>query len=344
MSLSAMADEQSGSWKSRYGISELCDNPIFVQPLYFGPAPGELAGVNNDESAAFNNRYVQLTGEWHFAEKMDLCERERQQLRHILGYDASVSGDYDNGALLKVSVNPIDGCGALVVYRIYRRYGEQYPENVLAVYDGEANLLDAVMVGMGGEIGAAIATEPHGAFTQAREGSQTVRIADDAKSFVFSRGIEYHATVDGRDKFFIGAIEYHYAIDPFGKITLKEKELKEAPTGINATALSLIELRQQPLSAVSLAKALSMAAKCLAIEPLKPYYADYVARLCVSDPTAFFKYVYTNRAKAKPMVNALKASFNDEPIGPRITIDALRELIEQLPAAQRSYFTRQLLQ
>lgn len=342
--IAAVADNSnSKSWKPRYGISELCDNPIFIQPLYFGPEPGQLAGVNNDESAAFGNRFVELSPDWHFAPKMELCQQERDRLAHILGYHSSATGNFDRRAVLKVSVNPIDGCGAMVVYRVYGGQGNDSPEQVLTIYDGEANLLDAITLGKQTEMETVAAVTPHGPYTPGREESQVIKIDEEAKTFIFSRGIGYKYPKDGREQFEIGAIEYHYVTDPFGKITLKRKESDKAPSGINADALALMELRQQPLSVNILPKLLA-GAKYFKNEALKPLYCDLVAREFVRNPQAFAKFVYANRAKAKVLLDALKVSndtFNSD-FAPHISQEALADIVEQLPAAQRAYFAKQL--
>lgn len=242
---------QQGDWKKKYDLDPTCDNPVFTRPDREVPG-GRVdgAGINMNDGEAYQSYWIDFGSEWHYAPKLSLCRAEAEQWHRIAGVapldvknESSWAGDLPQ--LLKFNVKPLNGCGALVVYRVFHDGHEV--EQFIATYDGKGQLTDVMSMGDSKLIDLVFAAKPHTGFEPAsgRWWRISGKIKKDSTNVFTLEYSNYYERADGKKTDW--KMHRRYVVDEQGVIHL-DSLVQNDTLQFNRDALELMELRFRPRS------------------------------------------------------------------------------------------------
>jgi len=287
---------QDNSWKSDYGIPAECNNPVFTKPTRTVPGGRvEGAGINMNDGQAYQDHFVRLSSEWHYAPKLPVSEAEVPAITKVIAKRAA--GDGNLGLknrveeMPKICVKRIHGCNALVIYRVldYEREAEQY----LVSYDASGKMVDYMSLGYLTQIDQAFQAEPHGQYKASGHWEESNVEIDKEKPHCFVVKMRNHYK-DMNDKGVDWTMNRHYSIDAKGLITLVKVDENNAPA-INAVARELMEMRLTPMSRFSdlMTRLHKVQPKVGNNEEFREAFNEMLEHLYAYDPQRFLTWVYT---------------------------------------------------
>ena len=306
----------SDNWRSKVGLPQDCTNPIFTMPSRMNPA-GRVrgAGINMNDGEAYTSRYVGFSSEWHYAPKLSLCQQEKAAMPQVMGlfFDEHLTPQLQEP--LKFCVRVHHGCGAVVVYRAFNnyRYTNVQSDNLeqfIAVYDEDARLTDAMMMGYDGDLTQILSIEPHKQYTPpVNMGSHDMQFDETGEHFTIRRYTYLKDHGEGVPEM-VEMMRY-YTITPEGKIRLdkvtnnsenhsKKNDKPGAPIEEVASpaAVDMLEMMLTPMSDPQMLPRLD---KCCAALLNNEAVGERLMHLGMMvynrDPKAFLEYAYENRAK-----------------------------------------------
>lgn len=245
MALGTLNCNADDGWKSRYGLQG-CDNPIFTRPDHEVPGGRvEGAGINMNDGEAYTNHYIDLSGEWHYAPKLNYAPIEVNTIHRVLGtaHNKEHPEYFDQGTL-KFNAKRINGNGALVSYRAGAMGGGDLYQYI-ATYDAKGNLVDALMMGNEFTIDDLFKVEPHGNYTLDGHWSGIEGKINNEQPSRFTLTLKNRYKVDGKRIEWSMTRTYH--VDAKGIIHLDNVTSENAPK-FNTTALEMTEMSLTPVA------------------------------------------------------------------------------------------------
>ena len=315
----------SDDWRAQVGLPTDCDNPVFTRPFRMNSSSRvEGAGICMNDGEAYTTSYVGFSSEWHYAPKLPLCDKEKEVMPRVMGL--FVPEHYEGRPLepLKFCVRVHHGCGAVVVYRAFDnyRYTNIHSDNLeqfIAVYDGEGNLTDAMMMGYEGDLHEILSIEPHKDYQAPyNTGRHDLDFDKTGEHFTISRYCYLKEVAKGvPDKV---EMKRYYTITPDGKIHLdkitngsedynEEKVLK--PGALiseiaNPDAVDMMEMMLTPMSDPQILTRLDNVWGTLQNDKVVGERVMHLGMLVYNrDPKAFLSYVYNNRSNTS-LIKLLK--------------------------------------
>lgn len=286
-------------WREKYGLQG-CDNPIFTRPNHEvegGRVQG--AGINMNDGEAYQEYYIGFSSEWHYAPKLYVSPNEAAVLPRVLGMGCPLDHEmlnYLSSVALKFNAKRINGCSALVAYRLGAN-GPGELKQYLAVYNENATLTDAMLMGTAGLIDSLFAAQPHGDYSvSGRWWNISGKINDtipEHNEFTLEFS-NYYKNAEGKDVKWLMTRYYH--VDPDGHIIIDKVEQENAPQ-FNERALELFELHLTPLAGyeehiLNTLNKLQLGAK--QNEALKQEVNSMFTRLYSFNPQAFYTWGKAN--------------------------------------------------
>lgn len=296
LTLVSCGAQGKGDWREKYGLDPSCENPVFTRPSREVPG-GRVAGagINMNDGEAYQDYWISFSGEWHYAPKLSLCRAEAEQLHRITGVAPldiekdDWSGDLPR--LVKFNVKPLNGCGALVIYRAFKdsRDVEQY----IATYDAKGQLADVMSMGDGELIDLVFAAKPHKGYEPAEGRWSDIKglINKDTTNVFTLEYRNYFERSDGKKNDW--KMTRRYVVDENGIIHL-DNVTQTDTLAFNRHAQELMELRLRPRSqyeaCMTSLNALQPAIKSL--PELEEEFSHEFDRLYAYDPQRFLVWVW----------------------------------------------------
>lgn len=290
-----MACAGDNSWKQKYGL-EGCDNPIFTQPDHEVPG-GRVAGAGicMNDGEAYQDYDIGLSREWHYAPKLTFGKPEAATIHRVIGIGRpEEDSHFDSyGRALKFNAKRINGCGALVAYRV----GANGPDDLaqyLATYDAAGNLQDVMMMGDEHTVDGLFEFAPHGDYKLVGNWSRLGARLDKDNPGKFVIMLEnYYEQAGNRSTW---KMNRHYHVNDGGHFVLDSVTSENAPQ-FNPNALEVLELTLMPLGDEgNYDKAMTALHK---LQPIlkksddgKRTLARMMERLYAYDPEAFLVWVW----------------------------------------------------
>ncbi|MBR5030733.1 MAG: hypothetical protein IKX63_06515 [Muribaculaceae bacterium] len=307
---------QNYDWRKEVGLPTDCNNPVFTQPGRMHKGRVEGAGICMNDGEAYTTPMVGFTSEWHYAPKLHLCDKELEVMPRVMGLYTVNKVSPNNDDPLKFCVRVHHGCGAVVVYRAFHNYrytnisGENL-EQFIAVYDGEGNLTDAMMMGYEGDLCDFLGVEPHKDYKVPRNmGNHTLEFDKTGEHFTIYRYTYLRDKAEGvPDKV---EMRRYYSITPEGKIRLDKitdnSENSDDKSSIksgasisdvaNPNAMEMMELMLTPMSDPQLLPRLDEVWDKLQNDNLVGERVMHLGMMMYHrNPKAFLEYAYKNRDK-----------------------------------------------
>ncbi len=241
-----MAHADSNDWKKKYGLDG-CDNPIFTRPDHEVPGGRVVgAGICMNDGEAYQDYDIGLSGEWHYAPKLTFATQEAATIHRVTGTGRPDDiMKYDSyGRVLKFNAKRINGCGALVAYRV----GANGPDELaqyLATYDEKGQLQDAMMMGDEHIIDALFTLEACGDYKLVGNWSRLGARVEREAPHKFAIMLENHYEQGG--KRITWKMNRYYHINTKGIFILDSISSENAPK-FSPAAVEVLEMMLMPLA------------------------------------------------------------------------------------------------
>lgn len=315
----------SDDWRKTVGLPEDCTNPVFTRPDRMNSSSRvHGAGICMNDGEAYTSPMVGFSSEWHYAPKLHLCDKEKALMPQVMGIYVPDYRETRPLEPLKFCVRVHHGCGAVVVYRAFDnyRYTNIHSDNLeqfIAVYDGNGNLTDVMMMGYEGDFPEMLSIEPHKDYKVPQNmGNYTLEFDKTGEHFTLSRYTYLREVAKGvPDKV---EMKRYYTITPEGKIRLdkvtngseddEEGSVLKAGAPIaevaNPAAIEMMEMVLTPMSDPERFSRLDKVyGKLKDNEVLGERIMHLGMMVYNRAPKAFLNYAYKNRSKTS-LVTLLK--------------------------------------